>query len=177
MAQVSWCAKVEDVSDSAKFSIRSKNPGTAPVSIALIRGIVIVGALAWAVNGKAAPLDMRLYQSQVMTHTQHPINYLRVVCLREVYLCVNLKLEESEKTKSLEEENSVSHWAHATIPRLVFVPPQCINDHEHHSVEWCCYRLGLLAKVCEPGKERLVREEANGKSEDADNEGNVGYCY
>jgi hypothetical protein len=45
-SHVSWVARVEEVSDSAKFRIRSKNDGIEPVVIALILGMVIVGAVA-----------------------------------------------------------------------------------------------------------------------------------
>lgn len=53
--QLSWWARLELVSDSAKFRMRSKKDGVDPVVIAFIRGMVIVGELAWAVKGKAAP--------------------------------------------------------------------------------------------------------------------------
>ena len=53
-------ASVEEVSDSAKFKITSRNEGIEPVVIAFTRGIVIVGAVAWAVKGMAAPLLIRL---------------------------------------------------------------------------------------------------------------------
>ena len=43
------------VSDSAKFKITSRKEGIDPVSIALSRGMVIVGEVACAVNGTAAP--------------------------------------------------------------------------------------------------------------------------
>lgn len=39
----------------------SKKDGTEPVVIAFNRGIVTVGALACAVNGKAFPIEMRLF--------------------------------------------------------------------------------------------------------------------
>lgn len=52
------------VSDSAIFKITSKNEGTDPVVIALSRGIVTVGELAWAVNGSPAPSRIRLHGSQ-----------------------------------------------------------------------------------------------------------------
>ena len=45
-SQWSWLHKVDDVSDSAKFKIASRNDGVDPVVIALIRGIVIVGDVA-----------------------------------------------------------------------------------------------------------------------------------
>jgi len=48
------------VSDSAKLSITSRKDGIEPVVIALILGMVIVGDVAWAVKGIAAPLEMRL---------------------------------------------------------------------------------------------------------------------
>lgn len=53
--QLSWWAKLELVSDSAKFRMRSRKDGIDPVVIAFIRGIVIVGELACAVKGNAAP--------------------------------------------------------------------------------------------------------------------------
>ena len=59
-SQVSWYARLDVVSDSAKLRIMSKNEGIEPVVIAFRRGIVIVGAVACAVNGKAAPLRMSL---------------------------------------------------------------------------------------------------------------------
>lgn len=40
--------------------MRSANEGTDPVVKALTRGIVTVGAAAWAVNGKAAPSRIKL---------------------------------------------------------------------------------------------------------------------
>lgn len=52
---MSWVANVEVVSDSAKFNITSKKDGMDPVVMALILGIVIVGDVAWAVNGIAEP--------------------------------------------------------------------------------------------------------------------------
>lgn len=59
-SQVSCVASVELVSDSAKLRITSKNEGIEPVVIALILGIVIVGEVACAVKGSAAPFEMRL---------------------------------------------------------------------------------------------------------------------
>lgn len=59
-SHVSCVASVEEVSDSAKLRIKSMNDGVEPVVMALIRGIVIVGEVAWAVNGMASPLAMRL---------------------------------------------------------------------------------------------------------------------
>ena len=59
-SHVSCVASVEEVSDSAKFRIMSRKDGMDPVVIAFILGMVIVGDVAWAVNGNAAPLAMRL---------------------------------------------------------------------------------------------------------------------
>lgn len=59
-SHVSWCASVEDVSDSAMFKITSRKDGTDPVVMAFSRGIVTVGELAWAVNGSAAPDRIKL---------------------------------------------------------------------------------------------------------------------
>lgn len=53
-------ARVDNVSDSAKFRITSRKEGIEPVVIAFTRGIVIVGEVAWAVNGMAAPLEIKL---------------------------------------------------------------------------------------------------------------------
>ena len=44
--QVSWFARLEVVSDSAKFSMTSRKEGIDPVVIALTRGMVIVGEVA-----------------------------------------------------------------------------------------------------------------------------------
>jgi len=59
-SHVSCDARVEVVSDSAKLRITSRKEGMDPVVIALILGIVIVGDVAWAVKGIAAPVEMRL---------------------------------------------------------------------------------------------------------------------
>jgi len=59
-SHVSCVARDDEVSDSAKFKITSRKEGIEPVVIALILGIVIVGDVAWAVKGIAAPLEIRL---------------------------------------------------------------------------------------------------------------------
>lgn len=59
-SQVSWDARVEDVSASSKFRMTSRKEGMEPVVMALIRGMVIVGDVAWAVKGMAAPSRIRL---------------------------------------------------------------------------------------------------------------------
>lgn len=59
-SHVSCVARVEEVSDSAKFRITSRKDGMEPVVIALILGMVMVGAVARAVKGMAAPVEMRL---------------------------------------------------------------------------------------------------------------------
>jgi len=48
------------VSDSAKLRITSRKEGIEPVVMAFTLGIVIVGEVACAVNGIAAPLDINL---------------------------------------------------------------------------------------------------------------------
>lgn len=58
--QVSWLERLEVVSDSAKFRMTSRKEGIDPVVIALIRGMVIVGDVACAVKGMAAPDRTRL---------------------------------------------------------------------------------------------------------------------
>lgn len=50
------------MSDSAKLRITSKNDGTEPVVIAFTRGMVIVGELACAVKGNAAPDLIKLFE-------------------------------------------------------------------------------------------------------------------
>ena len=69
-SQVSWCAKLEVASDSAKFNMTSRKEGIDPVVIALSRGIVMVGDVAWAVKGSAAPDLMRLW-STIRYRLQH----------------------------------------------------------------------------------------------------------
>ena len=59
-SHVSCVARELVVSDSAKLRIRSRNEGIEPVVMALTRGIVIVGAAAYAVYGRAEPSRMRL---------------------------------------------------------------------------------------------------------------------
>lgn len=48
------------MSDSAKLRMTSRKDGIEPVVIALILGIVIVGEVACAVKGIAAPEEIRL---------------------------------------------------------------------------------------------------------------------
>ena len=43
------------MSDSAKFKMTSRKEGMDPVVIALTLGMVMVGEVAWAVKGMAAP--------------------------------------------------------------------------------------------------------------------------
>jgi len=62
-SHVSWFARVEVVSDSAKLRMTSRNDGIEPVVIAFTRGMVIVGDVAWAVNGRASPDRIRLRSS------------------------------------------------------------------------------------------------------------------
>tara|TARA_R110002060_G_scaffold30260_4_gene40655 strand:- start:444 stop:662 length:219 start_codon:yes stop_codon:yes gene_type:complete len=59
-SHVSCVASVEDVSDSAKFRIKSRKDGVDPVVMALILGIVMVGEVAWAVKGMASPFCIKL---------------------------------------------------------------------------------------------------------------------
>ncbi len=53
-------ARFDVVSDSAKFRITSRKDGTEPVVIAFTRGMVMVGDVAWAVKGIAAPERINL---------------------------------------------------------------------------------------------------------------------
>ena len=50
------------------MSITSKKEGTEPVVIALILGIVMVGGLAFAVNGKASPDLIKLFLEVRLGH-------------------------------------------------------------------------------------------------------------
>ena len=59
---MSCFARLDVVSDSAKLRITSRNEGIDPVVIAFTRGIVMVGDVAWAVNGIPEPERMRLEQ-------------------------------------------------------------------------------------------------------------------
>lgn len=67
ISQVSWFARLDVVSDSAKLRIASRKEGIDPVVMALTRGIVIVGEVAWAVKGIAAPDRMRLSGGSVVS--------------------------------------------------------------------------------------------------------------
>lgn len=59
-SQVSWAARVDEVSPSSKFKMRSTKDGIEPVVMDLILGMVTVGDRALAVKGTAAPSRMRL---------------------------------------------------------------------------------------------------------------------
>lgn len=52
------------------FNMTSKKDGTEPVVMALSRGIVTVGELAWAVKGRAAPERIRLLMSKCLSQQQ-----------------------------------------------------------------------------------------------------------
>lgn len=69
-------ARDDVVSDSAKFRITSRKDGIDPVVMALILGIVMVGDVAWAVKGIAAPLEMRL-QAQISLLSHYLVDYLK----------------------------------------------------------------------------------------------------
>jgi len=77
-SQVSCDASDEDVSDSAKLRITSRKDGIDPVVIALILGMVIVGEVAWAVKGIAAPLEIRLRRISFNCMPVRESNYLCV---------------------------------------------------------------------------------------------------
>jgi len=66
------------VSDSAKFRMTSRKDGTEPVVMALTRGIVIVGELAWAVKGRAAPDLTKLRDVSRARHNGENISNLCV---------------------------------------------------------------------------------------------------
>ena len=52
--------RLDVVSESAKLRMTSRNDGIEPVVIAFNRGIVMVGDVAWAVNGIPEPPRIRL---------------------------------------------------------------------------------------------------------------------
>jgi len=62
---VSWLAREELVSLSAKFKIRSTKDGTEPVVRPLTRGMVTVGGAAYAVKGSAVPSRIKLCRKSV----------------------------------------------------------------------------------------------------------------
>lgn len=59
-SHVSWEASVAVLSASSKLRITSRKEGIEPVVMALILGMVIVGDVACAVKGMAAPLRISL---------------------------------------------------------------------------------------------------------------------
>ena len=59
-SHVSCVASVDEVSDSAKLRMTSRKEGMEPDVMALTRGMVMVGDVACAVKGSAAPSRMRL---------------------------------------------------------------------------------------------------------------------
>lgn len=63
-SHVSCKARVEEVSASSKLRMASRNEGVVPVVMALIRGMVIVGDVAWAVKGMATPSLIKLDRCQ-----------------------------------------------------------------------------------------------------------------
>jgi hypothetical protein len=65
-SQVSWVARVDVVSDSAKLRITSRKEGIEPVVMAFTRGMVIVGEVACAVNGRAEPSRIRLSKFSIL---------------------------------------------------------------------------------------------------------------
>lgn len=101
-SQVSCVASVEVVSDSAKFKITSRNEGIEPVVIALILGIVIVGEVACAVKGRAAPFEMRL----------------RVICQSKLYSCRRgcIPLREAKTRRFAIDEITASISSEFSIP-------------------------------------------------------------
>lgn len=57
---VSCEARVEVSPPSSRLRMTSRKEGMEPVVMALSLGIVTVGDVAWAVNGMAAPLRIKL---------------------------------------------------------------------------------------------------------------------
>lgn len=76
------------MSDSAIFNITSRNEGTEPVVIALRRGMVTVGELAWAVKGSAAPARIKLSIMLIIALETTSFELIKAD-VSSTYLCVN----------------------------------------------------------------------------------------
>ena len=63
-SHVSWDARLEDSSPSARLRTTSRKDGTDPVVIAFSLGMVTVGDVACAVNGMATPSLIKLAKYQ-----------------------------------------------------------------------------------------------------------------
>ena len=122
-SHVSCAASVDAVSDSAKFRITSRNDGIEPVVIAFILGMVIVGDVACAVKGMAAPVEMRLQQAllanwkALMEFPKRPLSKFKSRNLRIDKVAIMV----SSPLKFLPE----------------FIPSQCIHNHEYDFVKRC----------------------------------------
>jgi len=96
-SQLSCCARVDVVSDSAKLRITSRKPGTEPVVIAFTRGIVIVGEVACAVYGIATEFEIKLHITTRSANAMQTERYMEEV----THPWVNRKPDRSPYTKSL----------------------------------------------------------------------------
>lgn len=67
--------------------ITSRKDGLDPVVIALIREMVRLGGLAWAVKGTAAPERIKLFRSCQSASQERE---------KRLYLCVNWKPDGAE---------------------------------------------------------------------------------
>jgi hypothetical protein len=150
-SHVSCVPSVEDVSDSAKFRITSTKEGMEPVVMALTRGMVMVGEVACAVNGRAVPSRIKLDSGQ-------PGEFHLIQA--EIVSGVPL------------------HKAHATIFAEHEVAPQRIHNHEDQLIEWRRRWLApsltehiafTIICVCRQSwHKRLVRKEASREDENRD---------
>jgi hypothetical protein len=129
-SHVSCAASVDVVSDSAKFRITSRKDGIEPVVIAFILGMVIVGDVACAVKGMAAPLEMRLRKALLanwkafMEFPNKPLSKFKSRNLRIDKVTIFV----SSPLKHLPE----------------FVRSQCIHNHEYDFVKWCLWRRTIF---------------------------------
>lgn len=116
---VSWVARVEVVSDSAKFKITSTKEGIEPVVIAFTRGMVMVGEVAWAVNGRAEPCRTRLDHSELSSKSSFP--RIRVP-LNKSHTALFAKDEVAPECIDYHEDQFVEGW-------LRWVLPLCLAYH------------------------------------------------
>lgn len=152
-SQVSWFARVEVVSDSAKLRITSRNDGIDPVVIAFTLGIVIVGEVACAVKGIPDPDRMRLKQSRISaTHRSMefrtvPLSVLEARIWTVHKIAVPVSLDSRPKSEG-------------------FPPSERIDDHENDLIKRCDFAWAAmfeLSKCCFTCYERFIGKKPRGK--------------
>ena len=142
------------VSDSAKFRMTSRKEGMDPVVIALTRGMVMVGDVACAVKGIAAPDLIRLplavsYASKVPAQSCLPLGKVETRD-RRVHKITILPVIAAKKRI------------------LGYQPPECIDHHKYNFVERRRCILDAIVRMREGSSARdngLVRKESSGKGQ------------